>query len=316
MRPSARAVLDRLPPYGTVGVGSLPGADPALAVRHVMASYDVPFCPQLPSLDGNMIDQWLGVPPGRCGWSPERDHSQGRAWDSFIAAVAVSPPTYGVVKLQVTGPVTLCWALEERDNEPAAEFAGDVAKWLAHNVRTQVTALGERGLDCLLMVDEPALDLVRAHPGLVDAWKPLREAGAAWGLHICCSPPWGLAQAASPDVLNIDLAHHPFDGESAACVARLLCAGATMAWGVTPTSGRGGAGVAMRLLDSAIGQVVASGVDPNQVAQQSLLTASCGTGANTPDEEAAVVAVLQSVATTTRLRPSTPLPVGRSAARR
>ena len=198
-----------------MGVGSLPGVDPVASVRHVVGSYDIPFCPQLPALDGNMIDEWLGVPPGRCGWSPERDRKQGRAWGAFLAAVVATPPAHAVVKLQVTGPVTLCWALEERGSEPAAAFARDVAEWLASNVRAQIDALSDRGMDCLLVVDEPALDLLPTRRGLVEAWEPLRMVGSAWGLHLCCAPPWELVEEASPDFLNIDLVHHPLDDEAA-----------------------------------------------------------------------------------------------------
>jgi hypothetical protein len=107
-----RTMLSRLPRLATMGVGSLPGTDPAEAVSHVMTAYDVPFCPQLPCLDGDMIEEWLGVPSGRCGWSPDRDRPLPRSWATFLDAVVQTRPRHGVVKLQVTGPVTLCWALE------------------------------------------------------------------------------------------------------------------------------------------------------------------------------------------------------------
>jgi hypothetical protein len=296
MSRQARAVLDRLPPHATMGVGSLPGGDPDAAVRHVMESYDIPFCPQLPALDGNMIDEWLGVPPGRCGWSPERDRKQARAWDAFLAAVGATPPGHSVVKLQVTGPVTLCWALEERGSEPAVMFARDVAEWLASSVRPQIDALSDRGMDCLLVVDEPALDLLPVRRGLVEAWEPLRRVGSAWGLHLCCAPPWKLVEEASPDFLNIDLVHHPLDDKATVSLGNLLRTGTTVAWGVTPTSAVGGPAIATRTLEGAIAQVVGRGLDQDDVARRSVLTASCGTGANSLREESSVAATLRCVA--------------------
>ncbi len=278
-----------------MGVGSLPGVDPVASVRHVVGSYDIPFCPQLPALDGNMIDEWLGVPPGRCGWSPERDRKQGRAWGAFLAAVVATPPAHAVVKLQVTGPVTLCWALEERGSEPAAAFARDVAEWLASNVRAQIDALSDRGMDCLLVVDEPALDLLPTRRGLVEAWEPLRMVGSAWGLHLCCAPPWELVEEASPDFLNIDLVHHPLDDEAAGSLSNLLRTGTTVAWGVTPTSGVGGPAVAAHILDTAIAEVAGRGLDQDEVARHSVLTASCGTGANSLHEESSVATTLRCV---------------------
>jgi hypothetical protein len=180
----------RLPRFATMGVGSLPGTDPVEAVRHVMTAYGIPFCPQLPRVEGNMIEEWLGVPPGRCGWSPDRDRPLPQSWPIFLDAVVRTRPPHGVVKLQITGPVTLCWALEERPSSPPAIFARDVAAWPASNVQRQIAAFAERDVDCLLVADEPALGLVPSHPSLVRAWDPLRRIAGACGLHICSAPPW------------------------------------------------------------------------------------------------------------------------------
>ncbi len=88
------AILDRLPALATTGVGSLPFARPAEAARHALGAYAVPFCPQLPRLDGDMVSEWLGADPGRCGWTADRDRERP----------AAKPPDHGMVKLQVTGP--------------------------------------------------------------------------------------------------------------------------------------------------------------------------------------------------------------------
>src|SRR5690349_9431311 len=53
--PMTSSALDRLPALATTGVGSLPFDDPAAAVRHAVHAYDLPFCPQLPALDGDMV---------------------------------------------------------------------------------------------------------------------------------------------------------------------------------------------------------------------------------------------------------------------
>jgi hypothetical protein len=46
------SVLDRLPPWSTTGVGSLPYTDATIAVARSVRGYDLPFCPQLPRLEG------------------------------------------------------------------------------------------------------------------------------------------------------------------------------------------------------------------------------------------------------------------------
>jgi hypothetical protein len=96
------SALRRLPALATTGVGSLPFAAPAEAVRHAANAYDVPFCPQLPRLDGDMVRSWLGAYPAGCGWCPDRDRQRPEAWERFVAEVAARPPAHRTVKLQVT----------------------------------------------------------------------------------------------------------------------------------------------------------------------------------------------------------------------
>jgi hypothetical protein len=95
--PGPAPVLDRLPEWATTGVGSLPHTFPDDAAAHVVGEYDVPFCPQLPRLEGDMVLEWLGADPLRCGWTPERDRERPAAWDAFLAALARRPPPHGVV---------------------------------------------------------------------------------------------------------------------------------------------------------------------------------------------------------------------------
>ena len=103
-RRTPASVLDRLPAWATTGVGSLPHTFPDHAAAHVTGEYDVPFCPQLPRLEGDMVGEWLGADPLRCGWGPERDRERPAAWGALLAALERRPPRHGVVKLQVTGP--------------------------------------------------------------------------------------------------------------------------------------------------------------------------------------------------------------------
>src|SRR4051794_41854056 len=118
-QPVPPAVLDRLPAWATTGVGSLPHTFPEHAAAHVAGEYDVPFCPQLPRLEGDMVGEWLGADPLRCGWAPERDRERPAAWEAFLAALERRPPAHGVVKLQGTRPVTLAPAPPPQPPPPA-----------------------------------------------------------------------------------------------------------------------------------------------------------------------------------------------------
>ena len=162
--------LERLPACATTGVGSLPFTDPAVAVLHAWHAYDMPFCPQLPALDGDMLTEWLGADPRRCGWSADRDRERPHAWDAFLAAADAGPhPPHGLVKLQVTGPLTLAHALDP-DGGPG--LAREIATWVSANTAGQVRTLAERGLSVLVITDEPALELVAPSPSdAEEAWR-------------------------------------------------------------------------------------------------------------------------------------------------
>lgn len=288
-------LLDRLPRLATTGVGSLPHTDPEAAVRHVVRSYDIPFCPQLPRLDGDMIVEWAGVEPGRCGWSPDRDRREPYAWPAFLDAVTKAPPDHRIVKLQVTGPVTLCGAIADSDDPSPFLFARDVGAWLGAQTQPQVDELRERGIDCLLIVDEPALNMASVDPTVIDAWEPLRTVGAAWGLHVCCRPPWALLEAAQPDVLNIDLVAFPLDQTGGESVSRMTRLGTTMAWGITPVHQIEPARVAAsRLIDAVESVRARDRVGTADRLAGSLVTASCGTGAQAIDRESHIAGVLRT----------------------
>ncbi len=280
------AVLDRLPPLATAGVGSLPFSDPAAAVAHAFAAYDVPFCPQRPRLEGDMVAEWLGGDPAGCGWSPERDRERPAAWDAFVAALRAAPPRHGLVKLQVTGPATLAAALGD------AGLAREVATWLAANAGGQVRRLRELGVDVLLVVDEPGL----ADAGIGDpvVYDPLRAVGAAaWGVHVCGEVPWPLMEALEPDLVSFDVTRHPLDAVGRSVLGRLVAGGGRAAWGVLdPLAARGAPAVAPIL-----GSL---GLPAGRVATRSLLTAGCGTGMLTPVRERRLARSLASLAASLR----------------
>ena len=286
-------VLDALPAWATTGVGSLPHTFPEHAAAHAVAEYDVPFCPQLPRLEGDMLREWLGADPLRCGWAPERDRERPAAWEAFLAALARRPPGHGVVKLQVTGPVTLARALEP-DGRAAAPLAGEIAAWLAANAAGQVTALRARGLTPVLVVDEPALAGSETSERV---WDPLRAVAPAWGLHLCCAVPWTLVERAAPDVLSFALALGAPSREGARVLARHLARGGRVAWGVLAAHRRERAAHAAWRLSAALARLRMS---PAAVGPGSLLTASCGTGRLSLRREAEVAAALEYVAVAAR----------------
>jgi len=279
------SALDRLPALATTGVGSLPFDDPAAAVRHAAHAYDLPFCPQLPALDGDMVEEWLGGDPRRCGWSPGRDRQWPAAWDAFLAELIARPPAHGVVKLQVTGPVTLAVALDRG-------LAGEIAQWLAVSVAAQVDRLRGLGVATVLVVDEPGL----AGQGRlgIGVWDRLRDTGAAaWGLHVCGEVPWALVDAVDADLLSFDLGRTPLTPHARRALRRLLARGGRIAWGALDPVDPGTAADAAALVTGALAGL---GPEPEAVAARSLLTPACGTGRLSPAAERLLAAGLGGAA--------------------
>jgi len=258
----------------------------------VAAAYDVPFCPQLPLLEGDMVAEWLGADPCRCGWSPERDRERPRAWEAFLDEVSVRPPDHGVVKLQVTGPWTLATALGD------TALAGELAAWLAGSAAEQVRALRERDLDPLLVVDEPALESAAPSPAkAADTWDALRAVAPAWGLHVCCRVPWDVVERARPDVLSFDLAGTGgLDRHASRTLERMLRGGTRVAWGISPVGSGDEVGPAARWMAEAMATLGARGIGRETLLARSLLTPSCGTALAPAARERRLAEVVDAVA--------------------
>jgi hypothetical protein len=283
--------LGRLPAYATTGVGSLPFADPHRAVAHVRASYDVPFCPQLPAVDGDMLGEWLGADPRRCGFSTERQRPHPAAWEAFVASLATGPPIHGLVKLQVTGPVTLAFGLGLRARDPDLPgLAADLARWAAVSVGRWVAEVAGLGLTALVVVDEPGLAAAARAP-VLRAWDPIRAVSPLFGLHVCGEVPWRLVAALRPDVLSFDATRPELAGgalrRASGDLSRL---GIRAAPGVVPVCGVHGR---------------TDGPTPAQVTgfAPALITPACGTGLRTEAEERAIAARLRTLALAARDAP-------------
>jgi hypothetical protein len=277
------SVLDRLPAWSTTGVGSLPYTEGAKGAAQAVKAYDLPFCPQLPRLEGDMVAEWLGADPARCGWAPDRDRQRPRAWEWLLRQLRVRPPRHGVVKLQVTGPLTLARALGD------AGLADAIAAWLASNVAEQVTVLRDSyALDTLLVVDEPGLGALASGAAAAHAWDPLRAVATAWGLHVCSAVPWDVVEAAAPDLISFDLRLGLTD-DGAAAISRLAAHGTHIAWGLIAPHEPGTDAEAPALLDSALARTGVPGTN-------SLLTPTCGTGRMAPRRETAIATALGHLA--------------------
>jgi hypothetical protein len=297
------SMLTRLAPLTTTGVGSLPFTRPDEAAHHATQGYELPFCPQLPRAYGDMLQEWLGADPGRCGWAPDRDRQMPAAWDSFILELRRRPPLRGLVKLQVTGPLTLAMALE-RDcarGQPDVEgLAREIAGWLAAAVSAQVRGLRELGLATLVMVDEPGLMAARRLGATPAVWDALRAAAPAWGVHVCGEVPWILLDVAEPDVVSYDLTRYGCGRAAQGAIRRLMRRGGRIMWGAVDPAALSEPSVIVDRVCAAARAVAGRRWRTEDVLECSLLSGSCGSGGVEVEAERAVARGLQVTASALR----------------
>jgi hypothetical protein len=280
---TAGALLARFPAYATTGIGSLPFDDPAEAVAHVWQSYDVPFAPHLPALEGGSARH-----PGwsrRCGWLPDRERRRPLCWPEVLRAVEAVPPAHGVVKIQVPGPCAMAFGFARRGRGRGIDrLARELGVLLAANAAGCVSELRERGADTLLVIDEPGLDATVGTA--IDhraAWEPLGSVAGAWGLHVCSPPPWALLAGAGVDVLFVDLRSHRLGPDGADAVVELVGRGGRIGLGVLPLASRyrtaaAGAYAAVRAVTS----LAEADLDAATIAASAFVTSTCGSGAASP----------------------------------
>ncbi len=301
------SMLTRLGPLTTTGVGSLPFTRPGEAARHAVGAYELPFCPQLPRAYGDMLQEWLGADPGRCGWAPDRDRQMPAAWDAFMLELKRRPPWHGVAKLQVTGPLTLAMALERsgpRGRPDVEGLAREIAGWLAAAVSDQVRGLGELGLATLVMVDEPGLMAARRHGATAAVWDALRAAAPAWGVHVCGEVPWILLDMAEPDVISYDLTRYGCGRVAQRAIRRLMRRRGRIMWGAVDPGADEDPRLIGERVDAAARAVAGRQWRTADVLECSLLAGSCGTGGVDVEAERRLARGLRVAASVLRGEPA------------
>lgn len=169
------------PWHGATGIGSMPGTDPAEAVRVVLGELpDLPFLPELPArgphgdLAGRTASLLTELPVDLqpTGWRlVGRESRDGRRARDLLSRDldALEEATQGqrppALKLQAAGPWTLAAMLELPRGERALADHGavdDLAASLADGLRRHLADVAVRlpGVRLVLQLDEPALPAV------------------------------------------------------------------------------------------------------------------------------------------------------------
>lgn len=270
------------PTASATGIGSMPGTDPAEAMRLIFGELpDLPHLAELPARGpgadltgrtaGLLIDLPVETTPR--GWRftgrPGRDLARAHGLlSSDLDTLAEAAQGYtGPLKVQVCGPWTLAATIElTHSQDPALADLGavaDLTESLAEGVRAHLDQVAERvpGAAVLLQVDEPALPAVIAGavptasglnrlpaPDAAEIEARLRAvvtAGTAFTIVHCCGrdAPFGVIKAAGADAVSFDMSRLPREAEES--LAEVTEAGLGILAGVVPAVAPvGGAGTA------------------------------------------------------------------------
>jgi hypothetical protein len=303
-----------LPRSAVTGIGSLPHRDAAQAIRFVAEySPEVPFWAQLPKRAPreNMIAQMLAPlwdllePQGPVQFEIKRgaldefrrrlresdaalQESSAAGFFEFEHACAANAFPHAVaLKGQLTGPITLsrCLMVEGRALSFFPDMLIELTDYLSRLGVWQCTRLAQFGKPVVLFLDEPALG---ADAFLTDGILPLqcvievlRGAGATVGIHCCASTvPTALCRA-QPDIISFD-AHQRLDNFLSAPETRAFIQnGGWLCLGLVPTLSDLEEWSPLLALFQLL--VAADSYRFEQLAAQSLITATCGLGLLTPE---------------------------------
>jgi hypothetical protein len=203
------------------------------------------------------------------------------AWDDFILHLRRHPPCAGLVKLQVTGPLTLAMALERRSSHgrrDMPDLAREISGWLAAAVSDQVRGLRELGLAALVVIDEPGLMAAQRQGARTEAWDALRAAAPAWGLHVCGEVPWQLLDEAEPHVISYDVMRYGCGRAAQAVIRRLMRRGGRVMWGVADALAPESPSLIVDRVCAAARAVAGRRWRTADVLDASFLSGTCGTG--------------------------------------
>jgi len=220
----------------------------------------------------------------------------------FINKLQNQNMTLPFVKCQVTGPCS--FSLTVVDEQKRAiyyndEFLDMIVKTLTMIGRWQVQTFKQFAEKVICFIDEPILsafgsstyvsvrrdDVINLLSDMVYA---IHADGGIAGMHCCGNTEWSIPIEAGVDIISFDAFQF---GETIAmyadAVKKYLEKGGALAWGIVPTS------PAIRehtmedlanRLDNMMDHLASKGIDKQLIAEQCILTPSCGTGSLSPED--------------------------------
>jgi hypothetical protein len=232
---------------------------------------------------------------------------------AFIDLLKKKEHRLNAVKGHVTGPLTFTLSITDPEKRPIyfnEEMRELSLELLKGKVTWQINTLKPYAEEIILFIDEPILSALGTSAYLgVDAEEALRllseltrhirDSGALSGIHCCSKGDWPLVLSAQPDIFNFD-AYFFWDTLSLypEALSEFISSGGFIAWGVVPTTDaiRNVSLDGLReQLERGISSLERTGISPDKLREQAILTPSCGTGSLEPDDAIRVFSLLKEL---------------------
>ncbi len=288
----------------------------------MLETFDIPFWPQLPrsSFLEWMIPQYSeGMPFIRIDASSETvfiDRNRGDELERFYETcseecrIAMSDDyarglhsfirmirgrRFGVLKGQITGPMTFTLGLKDREGRLVffdEELRQISLMLLQAKARWQIDQLKPHCEEVIIFLDEPIFSALGSSTYLgvsreetlrllSEATSAISAAGGFPGIHCCGSADWTLIMESGAKILNFD-AYGYFENFAIyhAEINAFLEEGGYLAWGIVPTTGEIEKETFESLAQRFEGSLksLSRHVPKDVLMSRSILSPSCGTG--------------------------------------
>jgi methionine synthase II (cobalamin-independent) len=206
------------------------------------------------------------------------------------------------VKVQTTGPCSFSLTIVDENKRAIyynEEFRDLIIKALAMKCRWQIQKFQPFADQVICFIDEPILSAFGSSTyvsvkrsdvvdHLAEVIAGVHADNALAGIHCCGNTEWSILIDAGVDIVNFDAFTY---GETIAmypaAVKAHLARGGSLAWGVVPTS----TAIREQTVDSLVNQLekvmthlADQGIDKTMIAEQAIITPSCGTGSMDPKD--------------------------------
>ncbi|GHV29423.1 hypothetical protein FACS1894167_08720 [Synergistales bacterium] len=218
------------------------------------------------------------------------------------------------LKVQVTGPCSFALTLTDENKRAIYyndEFRDVIIKAIAMKARWQIQKFKQYADNIICFIDEPILSAFGSSTyvsvqrenvveTLKEVIKAVHDDGAYAGIHCCGNTEWSILTDAGVDMVNFDAFAF---GETVSLYANDMKAHLgkerMLAWGIVPTSNKvmeQDVKSLETILEANMDKLVGvTGIDKKIIAEQAVLTPSCGTGSLKVEEADKVFKLVKEI---------------------